>query len=506
MKKSAAVQLQKTPIKIKETAGRRQRAASVQCDSETANSYASRAVSVRKGKPADPAEPMQSRSPARSMSWVIEQDGLSLPSTTSDVAIASVKSKPDTALLDVRAAAWSKILTNDLPGEKAVLTSKPQENPQDTSIFPATTVLQGVASNVRLEPEELATIGPWESASQVARTTLCPQEQRSLFSRYFALPQWGESGLTQPMVHLANDPLGQPAGIDGAYSSNAGDTTMDGPQVHEETGVDRQDGDVFPSAPAYISSRNKTFAFSEERISASQTPSLDSVDRAPLHDVPRVTRRRSRIRRRPVPWHNFNSTAEDMLFQQYGLGPTDTHYEVSRPFLHDLDDNNAADARSSLEDPITLGNIQDSALSFRGENNTEGLEGNSEDEPWHNEWYPAIVSDSQDVGFTPPNASYDCQGGAPFLQDTGHEEINEIEEDCIGFASVSISSTDGSIFLEGDADKTANNRLWSDEAWARGDAAGGNALQGGCSYLTSVQKVEQDVAKKLKDHWFPQKF
>ena len=490
---------------MKETAQLRKRAASAQCDSEAANSYASRAVRVRRTEPTDRAEPMQSRSPARSISWVIEQDGLSLPSTTSDIAIASIRSKSETALLDVRAAAWSKILKNDdLPGEKVVLTSNPPENPEATSKIPARTVLQGVASKAYLEPEELATIGPWESASQVARTTLCPQEPSSVFSRYFALPQCGEPGLAQPMTHLANDPLGQPAGIDGACSSNVGDTTMDGPQVHEETGASHQDGDVFPSAPANISSRDKAFAFSEERISASQTHSLDSVDRALLPDVPEVTRRRSRIRRRPVPWHNFNSTAENMLFQQYGLDPTDTHCEVSRSFLHDQDDSKAVDASNSLGDPITLGNMQDS-LSFRGENNTEGLEGNSEDQPWHNEWYPAIVSDSQDVVFTPPNASYDCQGG-PFLQDTGYETINEIEDGCIDFASVSISSTDGSIFLEDDAGEGANNHLWSDEAWARGDAAEGNVLQGGCSYLTSVQKVEQDVAKKLKDHWFPQKF
>ena len=179
MKKSTAVQFHKTPIKMKETAGVAQRAASVQCDSEAANSHASRTVCVWGGKPTDRAEPMRSRSPVRSISWVIEQDGLSLPSTTSDIAIASVKSKPETALLDVRATAWSKILKNDLPGEKAVLASKPRENPQATSIFPAMTVLQGVTSNANLEPEELATIGPWESASQVARTTLCPQIGRA---------------------------------------------------------------------------------------------------------------------------------------------------------------------------------------------------------------------------------------------------------------------------------------------------------------------------------------
>jgi len=58
MKKAAAVQLQKTPIKMKETAGRRQRADSVQCDSEGANSHASRAIGVRRAKPADQNEPI----------------------------------------------------------------------------------------------------------------------------------------------------------------------------------------------------------------------------------------------------------------------------------------------------------------------------------------------------------------------------------------------------------------------------------------------------------------
>jgi hypothetical protein len=482
----------------------------VQCDSETANSYASRAVGVQKAKSTDPAEPMASRSPAHSISWVIEQDGYSLPSTTSDLAIASVRSKPETAHLDVRAAAWSKILKNDSPGGKAVFNSEPQENPQATPIFPSTTVLQGIAWNAHLESEELATIGPWESASQVARNTLCrPQEPSSVYSRYFALPQYGESGFTQPMIHLANDPLGQLAGIDGACSSNAPDTTMDGPQVHEETGVDHQGGDVSRSAPANASSGNNS---SEERISASQTPSLDSVDHAVLPDVPRVTRhRRSRIRRRPVPWHRFDSTAENMLFQQYGLDPNDTHCMVSQPFLHGQDDSNAADASNSLlGDPITVSNTQDSTPGFCGEDNTEGLEGNSEDQNWHNGLFPAIVSDSQefvgDVVFTPQNAIYDCRGGAPFLEDSGYEGVNETEEDSTGFASVSISSADGSIFLEDDAGEMTNIRLWNDEAWAQGDAMKGNTLQEGCSYLTSVQKVEQDVAKKLKDHWFPQKF
>ncbi len=60
--------------------------------------------------------------------------------------------------------------------------------------------------------------------------------------------------------------------------------------------------------------------------------------------------------------------------------------------------------------------------------------------------------------------------------------------------------------MDDDAGEMANDHLWSNEAWAQGAAAEGNALEGKSLYLTSVQKVEQDVAKKLKDHWFPQKF
>lgn len=512
MKKSAAAQLKKTPIKIKGT-GRCQRATSMQCDSDTANSYTSRTVDMREAMPTDQAEPMQSRSPARSISWVIEQDDLSLPSTTSDVAVASTKSKPETALLDVRAAAWSKILENGLPGEKAPFTSELHKNPQAISNVPTTAILQKVTSNAHVEVEELATIGPWESASQVARGTLPPQEQRSVHSRYFALPHGGESGSAQRIMDLANDSLRQPVGIDGACSNDAEDTTMDGPLVHEEAGVDHQGGDAVPPfASGNVPSGDKAFAFPEDRISANQTSSLDSVDRALLPDVPWVTRRRSRFRRRPVSSQEFNPTLENILFQQYGLDPTDSHFEASRPSLYGHDDSQPVDAGNSLGDWITLGIKQDNALSFR-EVNTEGLEVDGEDQGWRSEWCPDIISDSHEFAsnilYGQPDVSYDCQDGTPLFlgeQNTGYEGVNETEEDCTGFASGSIPSTDWSGFMGEDADETNSIHLWNDEALARGDTAGGNALQAGYSHLTTVQKVEQDVAKKLKGHWFPHKF
>jgi hypothetical protein len=190
-----------------------------------------------------------------------------------------------------------------------------------------------------------------------------------------------------------------------------------------------------------------------------------------------------------------------MLFQQYGLDLTDSYCEVSGPFFHD---SKPADASHSLGD--TLGYLEN---SFR-EDNTDGLEENTEDQARRNEWHPDIISDlhefASDVVYTPPNALYDCRGGTPFFmgeQDTGYDGVNETEEDCTGFTSVSMPSAGCSGFLEDDADEATDIHLWSDEAWAR---VGGNALQEGCSHLTTVQMVEQDVAKTLKDHWFPHKF
>ncbi|KAH9999449.1 hypothetical protein BJV77DRAFT_959334 [Russula vinacea] len=223
MKKSTGTHLQKkTPIKMKGAVGRCHSAASMQSDSDTANSVTSRIVGMRGAKQTDRHEPMESRSPAQSISWAIERDGLSLPSTTSDVAVASVKSKSETALLDVRAAAWS-----------AIYLRAPRESPGYFHLSRHDHPPR-VTSNAHLELEELATIGPWESVSQVARSTLRSQEPGSMHSRYFALPHNGESGFSQPMTHLVNDPLGQPTSIDDERSNNAGDTTIDGPLTTEK--------------------------------------------------------------------------------------------------------------------------------------------------------------------------------------------------------------------------------------------------------------------------------
>jgi hypothetical protein len=100
-----------------------------------------------------------------------------LPSTTSDVAIASVKSKPGTALLDVRAAAWNRILKNDLLDENAPGLPEQHKNPQIISTLAVTAIDQGVTSGAHAKLEKPATIGPWESASQVALGTYIPRNR-----------------------------------------------------------------------------------------------------------------------------------------------------------------------------------------------------------------------------------------------------------------------------------------------------------------------------------------
>jgi hypothetical protein len=314
-------------------------------------------------------------------------------------------------------------------------------------------------------------------------------------------------------LHKTNNSPGQLAGIDCELSDNDRDTAIDAHLSYGEAGVDHQGGDLLlVSAPANAPLEKRTFTFPEEHVSVLQISSLDSVDRALQPGLPGVARPRSGIRRKSKNWCEFQSAPGNMLFHQYGLDPTDDNCEVSesRPFLHDYDDSELVDVRYPLEDPATLGTMQDSsALNFCGQYYAEGQDRNGEVRAGCSEYYPAVISDPPEfanaVTYIPPNASLDCPNGAQLImdEDTGHGSAIGREEDYTGADLSSISS---SAFLEGDDDRTTSIHLWNDEAWPRGEAVGRNTLQEGCSRLTTVQKVEQDVAKKLKDHWFPHKF
>ncbi|KAH9963210.1 hypothetical protein BC827DRAFT_150019 [Russula dissimulans] len=472
------------------------------------NCNTSKVVDGKGAKSTNQTKLKKSRSPPRSESWVIEQDGFSLPSTASDVAIASVRSKPGTALVDIRAASWSRVLQNDVLDKKVPLPLEHYKDTQAISTLSAAAIVQGDASHTHLELEEQATVGPWESASQIAQSTLHPQEQRPAYSKYFSLPRGSESRVIQPIMHLSNNSLSQPAGVNSGRSNGGGDAAIDERLFYKEAGAGHEGEDLLPTSPlANILPVRKTSPLPEEGISVLQTSSLDSVDRALLLDIPVVTRSRPRIRRRTMRWHKFNTTPENMVFHQYGLDPPEDHFQVLRPPLHDHGDREPPDPGNYLGDSADLGNMQDNTLSFRGGGYAEGLEGCSEDQTGCSEHYPAIISDSpvfaSQVGPTPLNGSYDCQDGAMFLigEDPRYERVLETEEDCTYFNSDPISFADWRALPEGDTDRKASIRLWDDKAWPRGDA-----LQEGCSHLTTVQKVEQDVARKLKDHWFPHKF
>ena len=507
MGRSSAVQLRKTPIRIKGTIERYPPAASSQCDNEMTNSHASRSVHERDAKPDDCSAAMTKkvRSPARSVSWAIEHDEISLPSTI------SVKSKPETALLDIRAAAWSRILKSDLHDENAPFPPKRHENRRAASIIPATTTVLGVDSNAHHGLEELATIGPWESASQVAQSTSHPPKPGPVHSRYFVSPHADEVTSTRPVMHTTGNSPGQLAGIDCELSDNDRDTTINVNLGYGEAGIDHQGVDLLlVSAPANTSLEKRTFTFPEEHVSVLQTSSLDSVDRALHPGLPAVARPRSGIRRKSKNWCEFQSTPGNMLFHEYGLDPIDNNCEVSRPFPHDYDDNEPMDAHYPLEDPAALGTMQDSsALNFCGKYYAEGLDRNGEVRAGSSEYHPAVISDPPElanaVTYIPPNASLDCPNGTQLIIDegTGYGSAIGREGDYTG---VDLSSISSSAFLEDDDDRTTSIHLWNDEAWPRGEAVGGNSLQEGCSRLTTVQKVEQDVAKRLKDHWFPHKF
>jgi hypothetical protein len=202
-----------------------------------------------------------------------------------------------------------------------------------------------------------------------------------------------------------------------------------------------------------------------------------------------------------------------MLFHQYGLDPTDNEREVSGSSLHDYDDNEPGDVHYPRGDPTALGTMQDgSVLDFCGIYDAEDLDRNGEDGAGCSEYDSAVNSDPAEfanvVTYIPPNASLDCPNGAQFVidEDTGYGSAITREEGYTGIDLSSIPSADWSDFMEGDADRATKIHLWNDEAWPRGEAVGGNTTQEGCSRLTTVQKVEQDVAKKLKGHWFPHKF
>ena len=446
------------------------------------------------------AKPGKSRSSVQSASWAIEKDGCSLPSTSSEIAIVSVKSKTETAFLDVRNTAWGRFLKDDLRDTKGLSPPTTSKGPPTTPILP--TMAREITSKVPPEIDKPATIGPWESASQVARSVLHHQDPRFTYSKFFLSPHVDKSGSGEHMTHLA--PAERSKDIGSAHSDSDANPIIDEPLVRRSASFDWRDEGQLPraaifSALANASSTNDAPAFPAERTSVLQTSSLDSVDRALLIlDAPTVANlpyRPSRTRRRSIPQQQeFNPTPEDMELYQYGLEPIDSNSEVPLALLHPDSTEEIEGTSSPPRNLDTLGtfrNTQHRSLDFQGEYQARELETYGEEALQHYENYPSTVFNSPDLAndmvYTVPSSPHEHQNEAVFFTnegDTDHEMAME---------STSELSADFSAQPEDDEDTRTNIRLWDDAVRPRGE-------------LTNVQRVEQDVAKKLKGHWFPYKF
>jgi hypothetical protein len=116
---------------------------------------------------------------------------------------------------------------------------------------------------------------------------------------------------------------------------------------------------------------------------------------------------------------------------------------------------------------------------------------------------------ASDMVYTQPNASDEWQNEALFFtseEGIGYDEMSVgTKECCDDLDSASMAPVDSSALPEGDVGRVTNIRLWDDEAWPREEAVG-SSMAHEVSHLTAVQKVERDVARKLKGHWFPHKF
>ena len=499
MKRLSAVQLRQTPIKMKRTIHRQQPSILTQCDEEMGRS--TRSKTGTKFTPL--AKRGKSRSSVQSASWAIEKDDCSLPSTSSEIAIVSAKSKTETAFLDVRTTAWGKVLKDNLPNTKRLSPPKSSKGPLTASILPTVAMIREITSKVSPEIDEPATIGPWESASQVVRSVLPSQDPRSTHSKFFPRPHADKSSFAEHTSHPAPPEMSKD--VSNAHSDLDVNHIIDEPIVRRSASPDWRGDGMLPrttilSALANASA-NDAPSSPAERTSVLQTSSLDSVDRAlEILNVPEVTGhpfRPSRIRRRSIPQQQeFNPTPEDMALYQYGLEHMDRNCEVPLALLHHGGNEVIEGTSSPPRNSDTLGtirNTQHRTLDFQeledyqlGEFETYG-----EDAPQCYEDYPNTVFDSpvfaNDMVYTVPSSPYERQNEVVFFTDEGDANYETAMESMSGL------SADFSVQPENDEDTRTNIRLWDDAVRPRGE-------------LTNVQRVEQDVAKSLKGHWFPYKF
>ena len=359
-----------------------------------------------------------------------------------------------------------------------------------------------ITSKVSPEIDEPATIGPWESASQVARSVLVPpQDSRFTHSKFFPTPHGDKSNFAEHITHLAPPEMSKD--ISNTHSDLDANPVIDEPLVRGSASLDWLGEDML-TRPTLLSalanaSANDTPTYPAERTSVLQTSSLDSVDRAlEILNAPEVTNhpfRLSQIRQRSIPQQQeFNPAPGDMELYQYSLEPMDSNFEVPLPLLRPGGSEDIEGTSSPPRNSDTLGtirNTQHRSLDFQEEYQLGEFETYSEDALQCYKDYPNTVYNSpvfaDDMMYNMPSSSYERQNEAAFFTDEGDANYE------IAMETMSESSADFSIQPENDEDKRTNIRLWDDAVRPRVE-------------LTNVQRVEQDVAKNLKGHWFPYKF
>ncbi|KAF8271756.1 hypothetical protein EI94DRAFT_519774 [Lactarius quietus] len=183
-----------------------------------------------------------------------------------------------------------------------------------------------------------------------------------------------------------------------------------------------------------------------------------------------------------------------MEFYQYGLEPIVIDCDVPLPLLQPDGSEEIEGTSSPPRSSDTFGtirNTQHRSLDFQGDYQVEDLETYGEEELRCDEDYPSTVFNSpefsNDVVYTVPSSPYERQGEGIFFTNEGDTNYE------IAMETMSEPSGDFSDRPEDDEDTRTNIRLWDDAVRPRGE-------------LTNVQRVEQDVAKNLRGHWFPYKF
>ncbi|KAI0269277.1 hypothetical protein BC834DRAFT_865652 [Gloeopeniophorella convolvens] len=518
--KGPSVQLRKREIKAKGTKRPDSPTVPTDCDSEVDVGGAD-AGAVHQSRNYDALARSSGKVAclARSASWDIEREDGSLPSTSPDV-VAPSTSKAMTALLDVRATAWGKVLEREQnralsPRQDCVTQATapisfmpPTEKPRSPVLKPLPELTKVVSS-----------IGPWESASQVVQNSLLPQDLRVTRSKFFSGAHKDDPVDLTSIPSQRIPPLGGPEHQSHACHGTNASMTLDQPLANE-TGIDEDFNVVADAAGGSmledLSIVPDVLAVQDEHFSAIQTSSLDSFERAIRSlDVPAITYI-PQTRRKSTQQRHSNHTLEENSKDDLGipndflepafptpaetgiedqLGPMDTAADYGVNAL--IYDNSSANCY------LHLGSLSFDDVGW------DGVPDLRHDHPAaHMDDQPGVPRDSAaHVDRTLDDLS-SVQHDYPdeVLSEFSSREVRPLTSwDCA--ASLASANWAGS---EGLGEEPARDRLWESGTWLAEDGASSPSESDDAgedyAHLTAVERVEFDVARRLRGHWHPQRF